>query len=360
MRYSSRSLRNEQEVKEALERALGRPLAGVYWERLKKGGYVSDHLQDPESMPLEELLEQYLEWERDAEAYAKEKAGRPSRGARLAAEIPAEERLALEVCHQTSEAARLPGVMQFRSQRLGNSLLAEEEVEAWLMSKAKEDAERAPRGWPALSEQRYLDPLEGQLVRRLVLEPEGEESPVLGLPLVPEGRYAVDDEERRLTGSLPYRDRAGEVKYVPVYDGGILEELRRLTAALARRYWWRQEDAVTFVLTGSNPKPPLIRVYSAWTPGGERLVLEVHHLATTKQVTAALAVAKRGTPGEVKRVRRGKKRSPELLLRFVEQTPGIPWRERLRRWNEQHRDMAYTSERNLCRDYKKAKRRAGG
>lgn len=55
---------------------------------------------------------------------------------------------------------------------------------------------------------------------------------------------------------LRYRDRDGVREVAHIWPGSMLDGLRHLSSMLAKRYGWKKEDMIWFVLTSD---PPMLR-----------------------------------------------------------------------------------------------------
>jgi hypothetical protein len=67
---------------------------------------------------------------------------------------------------------------------------------------------------------------------------------------------------------LPFVDAEGRARTSWVWKESLLEELRRLSEKLAKRYLWEDAQATMFVLSGEIPARPPLRVSYEWKGAG--------------------------------------------------------------------------------------------
>ena len=121
--------------------------------------------------------------------------------------------------------------------------------------------------------------------------------------------------------------------HIPVRLGGVLDRLRRVSKALAEFYGWFEAQATAFVLSGSVPVVPMIRMTirrRVPLSTRSRIVLDVHPLCTPQEVADTFSKARAEEYG---RLRRLSPKHARLAMFAAEQPEGRPWIEQLREWN---------------------------
>jgi len=156
---------------------------------------------------------------------------------------------------------------------------------------------------------------------------------------------------------LRYRDRDGLKEEMWVWPGSVLDTLRGFGARWAGRLGWEEEDMTLWLLCGRPPRfdPLTARVrYKRGSPLTAELT--VHPWVPAETVLANYRKIQRQLLG--KENHRLKSRSLEVV-RFVEtcirEEEGArpPWRELLKRWNEEHSaEERFLDLRNFARVYK--------
>ena len=146
----------------------------------------------------------------------------------------------------------------------------------------------------------------------------------------------------------------------------IAQRLWRLAADLAGRYDWTEPAAAGWVLTGTAPALPLARVRRVHrtyeVPGRgtvsyDRIVLDVY---PTMQPAGLADLFRQHRQGLGYRRPRQTKRPTAEIVKFLTVRPkDEPWQDRVRAWNKRYPNWAYTSHKNLQRDYRRAVKEGG-
>jgi hypothetical protein len=226
---------------------------------------------------------------------------------------------------------------------------------------------------------------------------EDEESPSAPVdlsadPLNEQLSWVVVKQERLL-----FADKDYHVLEVWVGRLSVLDELRRISARLARVYPWEEAEASRYILTGEPPRVPAVvgRLHvrrdrattygtitltvQPWVPAdvvysfyrdmrqnafaGSHQTISERKIAVFRFVMAQHEVhpPKGGKPkysilaspvGPVLRL----SNKTRAKLRRKPQFVKPPWKAMLDRWNEQYSDWPYKDEANLKRDFHEAKK----
>lgn len=135
----------------------------------------------------------------------------------------------------------------------------------------------------------------------------------------------------------------------------MLDELRRLAAALATEYGWHPAQASTFVVTGVTPIASPVRiVFPVWTSAvAPTLTMELSVVASSGEVLLAYSAALREMG-----ISRGRGLSAKhaRLGAFVAERPdGEPRSESMRLWNDAHpRRWHYSDRRRFGKEAREA------
>ena len=241
-------------------------------------------------------------------------------------------------------ARRDSAVQAFREKRLGNKLLAFDEVEDWIKRTA--DSEQPPTTYLRF-------PLEDRDFKikagRIMVEP-----PVSKSEFGPGAQLSSDP--------LKYATHTSDFELsIPTRFGGVLYELARLSQSLAKRYGWQEGQATVFVLVDL---PPLVRTLSVITslkmPIGvlSRIELTVDPTLSPKVVAEQFKKARDKLLGQ--RPRSLSSKHIQLVMFCDERPPGETWAVRMAAWNQQHSKWKYEAVKNFLRDANQGLRRLLG
>lgn len=268
-------------------------------------------------------------------------------------ELPPNETLSALAEIQALEASRDPEVVRFRQKVLGGRTLEREEMEKWL----KATAEAEGRGvvvklqLPMNPGRDLMNPQWRQALKEELDKAEylGEE--ILGLDYV--RPIAVEEE------------RIGHIHAIKQH--GVLGWLKHIAEELGRKYGWPEADAVTFVLIGAIPVPPLARITWTWSPErgfyGQKITLQVLPWVSPSEVAAFYREVRKETPfGKYARVRKPKALTEKgrRLAVFLATTPSLSWRERMSQWNATYPQWSYKYIATFRRDALTAYRKVTG
>ncbi|MDW8069740.1 MAG: hypothetical protein RML46_12615 [Anaerolineae bacterium] len=253
--------------------------------------------------------------------------------------VPPDRRTLLRARLLAQMAADLPPVRHFRCQFLPDGLLQWEEVGDWIRAQAVQDG--PPSSWVefALPPGHRLEyDWESRMCR---IVPPLDSLPLAGQSL------------RFLAFFTP--DRPGEVQFIPVAAGGVLDRLRQVSKGLADSFGWQEASATVLVLTGQIP---VISPLSIST--------HIHYSSTT---TARIEISAdpEVSPDKVKqfyqevrkKVRGGRRYHPLAgwvmdLVEFVLDTPDLTWGERFEKWNREHPEHRYSVLQSMTNAYYRA------
>jgi len=236
----------------------------------------------------------------------------------------------------SQRAAQEPDVISFRADVLNGSLLAWEDVTAWIKGQREKDG---PYTW-------YLEVAipDGYQLRQdksgvILTEPPltvSQEAPGWGM----ETRlleYGVPDDP--WTRRVPTRVRGG------------LDVLRTLSERLAKKYGWQPSQASVFVLTGLPVQLSRGRVTESLrfpNTMTSRLTIEVDPRVSPTEVLALYRKHRRKLLGGAYKPM---DRKHLELARFYEGQRTGTWRARMAQWNgAQAPEWHYTNWRNFRRD----------
>lgn len=320
-----------QDVRDRLElelQAQGEELDERIWGILVERRLVGEAQQG--EITIQELADKYFEY-RDVLVGLGQR-----RRQQEAHELPPDHRLEVLSDLLSQRAAQEPDVASFRANMLKGSILAWENVDAWIKAQGVKDGPHT----------RYLS----------VAVPEGyqlhqDKSGVIltDPPLTVSDKAAGWGIDVRL---LEYRvpDDAW-TRRVPTRVRGVLDEVRTLSESLARRYGWQPAHATVFVLTGLPVQLPKGRVTVShrfpYKMSG-RLSLELDpRISPTKVLDLYRKHRKELLGGAYKPM----DRKHLELARFYEGREEGTWRERMAVWNrKQAEEWRYSDWRNFRRD----------
>ena len=240
------------------------------------------------------------------------------------------------------EAGEDPSVGDFRDEVLGGRLVEPEQIESWVKDRAETDGQ--PTEWVTL-------PLNDDGTVPIA----GDRQPP------PKGEVVVAGSIRhyapRHHDFLRFPNSRMWVALQRVRAGGVLDWLRVLSGDLAKRFGWKEADAVAFVLTGGAPP-----VYKAswtvdepwpWWKARRSVTLSLPYWVTPPEAAEIYRSARndllRGDP-----MPRSITEARATLGVFAYQNrKGHTWAELMDMWNRwPHRDpdMTFTDVRRFTRD----------
>jgi hypothetical protein len=321
------------DVKRLLELELqeeGEELDSRLWESLVELGHVDDVQQG--EMSIRELAAKHGEFCTVLKAQG---VRRPRQ--REAHDLPPDARLDVLSDILSERAAQEPGVLAFRESILGGSLLAWDDVDAWIKAQGKKDGPATQYLSVAVPDGYQLRQAETGLI---LTEP----------PLTVSQEAAGWDVKTRLleygVPDDPWTRR------VPTKVRGVLDELRTLSEHLAKSYGWQPSQASVFVLTGlpvqlSRGRVTISHRFPYKMTG--RLTLELDPRVSPREVLALYRKHRRELLGGTYKPM---DRKHLELARFYEARKKGTWQERMAEWNGQQRESAwhYTDWRNFRRD----------
>ncbi len=315
--------RSEADVRRALERALGRPLAESDWDYLVDKRHVSELIEGYQE--LEQLVATVRELTRFG-ATELDLSGLSSAW-NVSGEV-FEPR-----AHEQALAAALAKVARadedlraYRRKEIGDRVLAPQESVSWIIAHLADEARSGTIGPITLDYQTprraYIDATQGT-----------------------ELEYLSADRSR--------------TRVVRVRRGGRLDRLRKLSRVLSARYGWVRAEAVRFVLSGEPPSAPLVRTglwpASDGPAAASRILLSINVVATPREVAKAYGRARRQLLSRTPRKLSDKHLA---LAEFsTREGTGASWRERMKAWNRDHSEWAYDRPANFGRDCVAAERR---
>jgi hypothetical protein len=324
------------------------------WKRLESRGLVDMGLLEPDTA-LQELLsdaEPYLE---GVEMGAQFSAPPLSTGKQEEEEEQDEqdkteeirpvlndlerERAAAFEEHVARIAANDSRVRRFRDKVLGGELLTPEQALALIHSPAA-------WGFSRLQFEKWGIPLTDHTAELIATEEyraDGRVGNSFTVRVEPPG---IERTRPRILRKLSFVDEGGHAESITVGEGSVLGELADLADKLHASYPWESKaDIVHFVLTGTVPAVPPVRMYYSRKEklGLERssdsfrygtITLEVAPWISAKTVEAACRDAKRQVSGN--RKYRGLKEKSLKMIRFIAGYDEPPkGRRLLEAWNTQ-------------------------
>ncbi len=239
-------------------------------------------------------------------------------------------------------AANDEGVLTFRGDVLGGSLLSRHQVDGWIKRQADEDGPASlwltvpvPKGYEVKSS-----------IRAATTEPPltiSEKTPAI----------LIQRQYLSYITSLVGIDE-DPTREVPTAEGGVLERLRQLSEALARHYGWDEALATNFVLTGEVPLVPSVKIRGS-VPSTFRTLARISLIVDP-------ALSPREVADHYRRFRRqivggGHRNQSEKHMRlatFTAARAGENWRKQMVAWNRKHPEWRYKTETNFGRDGKRA------
>lgn len=342
--------RRVEDVRRALERRHG-PIPDEIWELLLEGETPRMAVDNPDDFELAE--DDLLRLMRAAQI------GHGKRGHRQQAReprtetIPADERLLALSEIMALEAARREDVQSFRRDVLAGRLLSVEEIPAWIKEQAAQDAKKGPRVPVKVAAAMPLD-----AVQQLIGSTPNDVAATL-LNALTSGAATVVDVALAAR-AIAYREPGKSiVQNHPVTFGGVLWRLKTLVDALTRRYPWREEQAVEWVLAGSIPLISRAQVTLAGGRAGPRIILELDPRLSRTEVARLYGRWR-------SRVFRGADKPIERKTRHLavfgeeHRESGKTWRELMAIWNQRHPEWPYHVPAHFAADVQRAWRQVTG
>ncbi|MHB1343013.1 MAG: hypothetical protein ACYCX3_01455 [Thermoleophilia bacterium] len=240
------------------------------------------------------------------------------------------------------DAEGLPEVVAFRARHLPGGVLDWEDMGAWIRKKAQDEGAPSEYVEVALPPDTTVRATVGGMVAESAV-------PVRELPI--EGGVRVKLLKYGLSGGAL-------VQGVPVRAGGVLDELRRLGARLAKSYSWTADQATVFALSGVTPLVAGIRLETdiqTEHPAASRITLTVDPVVSPGEVLAIYSELRQKV---LKGTHRPLSEKHQRLAVFAaERRPGATWAEVMEAWNHAHEEHTYTTVTVFARDCTAAKRR---
>jgi len=303
----------EQDIRDAVNRALGRPVLGSIWQLLKGKRYVLEALENAraagdgsgEIFEIDSLISEAQDWQSAFEesTESKNKSADSNQYEKALMQQNKVGALRQEVLSEiyAKMAAADEDVIAFREEVLGGKTMKWGEVEAWI---------------------------EGQIQKE---EPYKTGGSCLTLSYLIPGNKSVYHKAVRV--------------------GGVLDGLRGLSESLAKYYGWADAQATVFVLADVLPLVSLIRATYTAAPGARRIngrlcsqpgatrriTLEIDPTFTDKQVAKVYRQVRRNllkTNGIGSAINRPLSEKHLELARFgIRQPEDRPAWKRLNLWN---------------------------
>ena len=321
-----------EEIRRRLElelQAEGEELDAGLWGSLVELGHVEDVQQG--DLSIRELAAKHGEF---LHVLRSQGQRRPQQVAR---ELPPDARLEVLSDILSQRAAQEPDVVAFRASVLGGSLLAWENVDAWIKEQAGRDGPRTDYLAVAVPEGYQLRQDKSGVILTDPPLTVSEEAAgwAVDVRLL---EYGVPDD--------PWTRR------VPTTTRGVLDVLRTLSEQLAKKYGWQPSQATVFVLTGLPVQLSRGRVTKGFRFPYRmmgRLTIEVDPRVSPKEVLALYREHRKELLGG--RYQPMDRKHLELA-RFYEGRREGTWRERMDEWNGQQddADWRYSDWRNFRRD----------
>jgi hypothetical protein len=298
-------------------------------------GYVDDYEQD--LIDLEELADRVVEINDTLAIRARHKRDRRTQEEKFRRE---DHRAAALEQIFAIEAAEDPAVGDFRAEVLGGRLIEPQQIESWVKDRAETDGQ--PTEWVTL-------PLNDDGTVPIA----GDLQPPLKSEVI------VDSFTRRYAGRhhdfLRFPNSRMWVAVQRVRAGGVLDWLRALSNDLAKRFGWKEADAVVFVLAGGVP-PVHKATWTVhepwpWWKARRSITLSLPYWVTPPEAAEIYRSARndllRGDP----KPRSITEARAKLGVFAYQNRKGHTWAELMDMWNRwPHRDTTHTDVRRFTRD----------
>ena len=311
---------SDEEVREALTRALGRAPHPALWGYALENGWVGDVRGDLASgLSLGQAVGSLVASCREVEhLFSEMRGGGRSRGETRIGPDRRAEALARIFA---ADASRLDEVKWFRQRRLRGHLLELASVAGWILRRRRPGAAQV-----------------------LVSVPDGAGAAPLPTHLLP-----------RHVGTLSYLTGEDPFPRAVILPGaGTLVELKTIASRLAMRYSWAEAEASTFVLTGIPPALPLVRAVIDWRSpwrAATTISLEVHPSTTPAALAGAYRQVRAEVLGRGRRYRAvSESYRADLAAVCAKNNDGRPWAEMMKSWNRHDPSHRYRDVRRFTRD----------
>lgn len=333
-----------EDIRQELERELGCALSDNTWKALVRRRYVAEVLEGEQDIrqlarDVRGLVRDFGDgWSSRAETPRTLVSSKREQGAK-----GSDARYEVISRLLAVEAANDKGVLTFRSDVLGGSLLSRHQVDGWIKRQAEEDG-------PASLWLTVPVPT-GTKVRSFTTFATTEP------PLtISEETPAILIQRQYLSYiSLLVGVDEDPTREMPTAEEGVLEQLRQLSEALARHYGWDAALATNFVLTGEAPLVPSVEIRRSY-PSNFTTLARI-------SLTVDPALSPREVADHYRRVRaeivgarhRDQSEKHMRLATFTAARPtGESLRKRMAAWNKQYPRWKYPRESNFGRDCKQA------
>ena len=334
----------EDDIKSELERQLGDGLSPQAWDYLVDDGWIRNVLW--KEITIREVVREVRRlmsaWGRPIPQGSPRPRTLPSRqGVKAPKTVPERQDVISRLL--ATEAARDEEVRSFREYVLRGSEVKPVGVDGWIKRQAEKDG-------PAKLWLTVPVPT-GTKVRSFTTFATTEP------PLtISEEKPAILIQRRYLSYiSLLVGMDEDPTREVATAEGGVLERLRQLSEALARRYGWNEALATNFVLTGEAPLVPSVEI--RWSvPSNFTTLARI-------SLTVDPALSPREVADHYRRIRaeivgarhRDQSEKHMRLATFAAARPASEsLRKRMAAWNKQYPRWKYPRESNFGRDCKQA------
>ena len=300
-------------------------------------GYVDDYEQD--RIDLEELADRVVEINDTLAIRARRNKDRRTRVEKFRQN---DHRAAALAQIFAMEATEDPGVAGFRAEVLGGRLIEPDQIESWVKDRAETDGQ--PTEWVTL-------PLndDGTVPVAGDLQPPLETEAVVD-------SYIKRHAHRRYD-FVRFVNPRSWVADQEVRAGGVLDWLRVLSNDLAKRFGWKEAEAVTFVLTGAVP-----RIYKAswtvhepwsWWRTRSVITLSLRYWVTPPEAAEIYRSVRNDVLRDDAKPRSITEARATLGVFAYQNRKGHTWADLMNMWNHwPHRDpdMTFTDVRRFTRD----------
>lgn len=315
------------EVRRALQKRLRREVTDAMWSYLEEGRYPAEVAED--LMSIDDLSDVVRKIESAAARPGKK---RPEPVEPPATSEPGQERrwaLSQLVAVEMNADKR---VVSFRERYLDGATMSSAEVERWIKERT-ENPVRTRNLTISVERTRLVSDAGGHMT----LDPP--------LAEFSGGRLSVDVLDYAVPGEQ-------WVHRVGVSTHSVLDQLRRLSEALAQQCAWQPAQATVFILTGVVPLISTVRTTTALFSSGpawsQRIILNIDVSATVDEVVEAVRSVRKEQGLDKRRTISPK--SARLAAFTLAQHVDKPWLDRQRLWNQAFPDWAYSNPANFRRD----------
>jgi hypothetical protein len=355
------SNRHSDPIRNQIERRLGYWMPEHVWEDLEQLGLIAEAELGPNQL---DALEHFA---RNFTSSGRGPRKRPVVRHNYAVSPDERLKIVAELAAKEATEDRQTSVTAFRDRHLSGGVLAPDGVLRWLDQQAEQDG--PPTEWRTLPTDANRQVLSDRQYERSsyhVLDCKLPASPAaVGLDPGAYADLAVGNRLFRIEEFFSHLDAAVVadsliLALVRTAHRGVLEELYFIVERLADRYQWDRGEATTFVLTGSVPSIPRIkvsRVRVSTRPQQWRIQLDIHPTTSPAEVLRVYREERRAAGiGKQRR----KQRPLDLVYRFRQDRIDLPWQAVFDSWNAQYPEHCYSQVTNLMRDYRRAVELATG